>query len=76
MGEFFVVYSEFERQMRITNPDIGDRVLVRRRELVDSVTNLTVADKVYDGKPWVDISEEDLMQGAQNVRWRCHASDN
>ena len=49
--------------MHITNQDGGDRVLARRRELVDSVTEMMVADEFYDGKPWVDLSEEELMQG-------------
>ena len=62
--------------MRITSPYVGDQVLVRRREVVDSATNMTVADKIHDGKPWVDISEEQLMQGPKDICWRCYASDN
>ena len=58
----FVVYSEYEQQMRITHQDGGDRVLARRRELVDSATQMMVADEFYYGKPWVDLSEEELMQ--------------
>ena len=49
--------------MDITNQDGGDRVLARRREKVDSATQMMVADKFYDGKPWVDLSEEELLQG-------------
>ena len=48
--------------MHYTNQG-GDRVLARRRELVDSATQMMVADEFYDGKPWVDLSEEELMQG-------------
>ena len=62
MPEFLVAYSEYEQQMHITNQDGGDRKLARRRELVDSASQMMVADEVYDGKPWVD-SEEELMQG-------------
>ena len=62
MREFLVLYSEYEQQMRITHQDGGDRVLARRRELVDSATQMMVVDEFYDGKPWVDLSEE-LLQG-------------
>ena len=51
--------------MHITNQDGGDRVLARRRELVNSATQIMLADEFYDGKPWVDLSEEELMQGLQ-----------
>ena len=63
MRKFFVAHSEYEQQMRITNQDGGDRVLGRRRELVDSATQMMVADEFYDGKPWVDLSEEEQLQG-------------
>ena len=63
MRESLVAYSEYEQQMHITNQDGGDRVLARRRELVDSATQMMVADAFYDGKPWVDRSEEELLQG-------------
>ena len=49
--------------MHITNQDGGDRVLARRRKLVDSATQMMVADEFYDSKPWVDLSEEELLQG-------------
>ena len=63
MREFLVAYySEYEQQMHTTNQDGGDRVLARRRELVDSATQMMVADEFYDGKPWVDLSREELMQ--------------
>ena len=42
--EFLVAYSDYEQQMHITNQDGGDRVLARRRELVDSSTQMMVAD--------------------------------
>ena len=60
--------SEFEQQMHITNQDGRDRVLARRRELVDSATQMKVADEFYDGKPWfagVDMqqtSDEDFCR--------------
>ena len=63
MREFLVAYSEYEKQMHITNQNGGHRALARRRELVDSATQTLVAEKIYDGKPWVDLSEEELMQG-------------
>ena len=63
MHEFLVAYSEYVQQMRITNQNIGNRVLARRRELVDSATQMMVADEFYDGKPWVDLSKEKLLQG-------------
>ena len=52
------------------NQDGGDRVLARRRELVDSATQMMVADEFYDCKPWVDLSEEELLQGLKKVFWR------
>ena len=64
MREFLVVYSEYKQQMHVINQDGGDRVLARRRELVNSVTQMMVVDELYDGKPWVDLPEEELiMQG-------------
>ena len=61
--EFLVAYSEYEQQkMLITNQDRGNRVLTRRRELVGSATQMMVADEYYDGKLWVDLSEEELMR--------------
>ena len=64
MREFLVAYSEYEQQMRtsIANQDGGDRVLARRRGLVDSATQMMVADEFYDDKPWVDLSEEEIIQ--------------
>ena len=50
MREFLVAYPEYEQQMRVTNQDGGDRVLARWRELVDSATQMRVADEFYDGK--------------------------
>ena len=63
MREFPVSYSEYEQQMLITNQYGRDRVLARRRELVDSATQMMVVDEFYDGKPWVDLSEEEVLQG-------------
>ena len=56
MREFLVAYLEFEQQMHNTNQDGGDRVLARRRELVDPATQVMVADEFYGGKPWVDLA--------------------
>ena len=63
MLEFLVAYSEYEQQMHITNQDGRDRVLARRRELVDFATHMMMADEFYASTPWVDFSEEELMQG-------------
>ena len=56
MREILVACSEYEQQMHITNQDGADRMLAKRRELVDSATQMMVADELfYDGKPWVDL---------------------
>ena len=51
--------------MHVANEDGGDRVLARRRELVDSVTQMMVAEEFYDGKPWIDLSELELRKGLE-----------
>ena len=38
-------------------------MLARRQKLVDSATQMMVADEFYDGKPWVDLPEEEGMHG-------------
>ena len=48
--EFLVAYLEYEQQMHVANEDGGDGVLARRRELVDSATQMMVADEFCDGK--------------------------
>ena len=53
--------------MHVPNEDGGDRVLARRRELVDSATQMMVADEFYDGKPWIDLSEQELKKGLEKV---------
>ena len=65
MREFLVAYMEYEQQMHVANEDGGDRVLARRRELVDSATQMMVADEFYDGKPWIDLSEQELKKGLE-----------
>ena len=40
MREFLVAYLEYKQQMHVANEDGGDRVLARRRELVDSATQM------------------------------------
>ena len=35
----------------------------RRQQLVYAATQTIVVDEFYDGKPWVDLFEEELMKG-------------
>ena len=65
MREFVVAYLEYEQQMHAVNEDGGDRVVARRRELVDSATQIMVADEFYDGKSWIDLSETELKKGLE-----------
>ena len=65
MREFLVAYLEYEQQMHVANEYGGDRVLARRRKLVDSATQMMVADEFYDGKPWIDLSEQELKKGLE-----------
>ena len=51
MRELLVAYWEYEQQMHVANEDGGDKVQSRRRELVDSATQIMVADEFYDGSP-------------------------
>ena len=51
--------------MQVANEDGGDGVLARRRELVDSATQMMVVDEFYDGKPWIDHSEQELKKGLE-----------
>ena len=67
MREFLIADSEYEQQIHITNQDGGDRLLARRRELVDSATQMMVAHEFYGDKPWVDLSEEELMKGSKGL---------
>ena len=60
MREFLVACLEYEQQMHVANEDGRDRVLARRREIVDSATQIMVADEIYDGKPWIYLSELEL----------------
>ena len=53
--------------MHVANEDGGDRALARRRELVDSATQMMFADEFYDGKPWIDLSEQELKKGLKKV---------
>ena len=48
---------EYEQQVYVANEDVGDGVLVRRRELVYSATEMMVIDELYNGKPWINLSE-------------------
>ena len=38
-------------------------VISRKRELVDSTIQILVSNEIYDGKPRVDLSNEEPMQG-------------
>ena len=68
MHEFLVACSEYQQQMYITNQDVGERVLARKRGLVGAATLMMVADEFDDDvKPWVDISEKELMQGSKGL---------
>ena len=42
-------------------------VLARRRELVDSATQMMVTDKFCKGKPWIDLTEQELKKGLEKV---------
>ena len=65
MRGFLVAHLEYEQQMHVANEDGGVRVPERRRELIDSATQMMVGDEFYDGKPWIDLSEQELMKGLQ-----------
>ena len=65
MREFLVAYLEYEQRMHVANEDGGDRVLARGRGLVDSATQMMVADEFYNGKPWIDLSEQELKKGLE-----------
>ena len=67
MREFLVDYLEHEQQMHVANEDGSDRVLGRRRELVDLATQMMVADEFYDGNPWIDLSEQERRKGAKSL---------
>ena len=49
--------------MHVASEGGGDRVLASRRELVDSATEMMVAGDFYDGKPLIDLSEQELRKG-------------
>ena len=49
-ANFLLLTCEYEQQMHVANEDGGDGVLARRRELVDSATQMMVADEFCDGK--------------------------
>ena len=67
MREFLVAYLEYEQQMHVANDNGGDMVLARRRELVDSATQMMVTDKFCKGKPWIDLTEQELKKGLEKV---------
>ena len=51
--------------MHVASEDGGDKVLARRREMVDSATQMMVADQFHDGKPRIDLSEQELKKGLE-----------
>ena len=65
MRQFLVAFMEYEEQVHVANEDGGDRALAWRRELIDSATQMMVADEFYDGKPWIDLSEQELKKGLE-----------
>ena len=65
MRELLVACLEYEQQIHVANQDREERVIVRRRELVDSVMQMMVADEFYDGKAWIDLSELEVKKGLQ-----------
>ena len=54
MREFPVASLKYEQQIHVANEDGGDRVLARRRELVDSAAHMMVDDEFY-GQLWIDL---------------------
>ena len=60
--DFLVAYLEYEQHMHVAHETGGDRVLARRRELVDSATEMMIADDFNDCKPWTDLSEQELKK--------------
>ena len=61
--------------MHVANEDGGDRALARRRELVDSATQMMVADEFYGSKPWIDLSQLELKKGPQKFAGVDSAAD-
>ena len=66
MRQFLVAFMEYEEQVHVANEDGGDRALAWRRELIDSATQMMVADEFYDGKTWIDLSELELKKGLED----------
>ena len=62
MREILVAYLEYEQQIHVANEDAGDRVLARRRELVDSATQMMVADELYNCLLYTSPSPRDKRQ--------------
>ena len=65
LREVLVVYSEYEQQMCMPNGDGRGPVLARSRKLVDSTTPMMVTGEIHNGNRWVDLSEEELLQGVR-----------
>ena len=75
MREFLVACLKYEQQMHVANEDGRDRVIARRRELVDYATQMMAADEFYDGKPWIYLSAQRVGVRAPNVCWRLCAAN-
>ena len=65
MRELLVAYLENGQQMHFTREDGRDRVLARRRELMDSSSQMMVDGEFNDGRPWIDLSQQELKNGLQ-----------
>ena len=64
-ANFLLLSCSMMQQIHVANEDGGDKVLARRREVVDSATPMIVADEFYDGEPWIDLSEQELKKGLE-----------
>ena len=62
MRAFLVSYLEYEQRVHVPNEHGEDRALARRGELVDSATQIMVDYGFYDGKPWIDLFEQELKK--------------
>ena len=62
--------------MHITNQDGGDRVLVKRRELVDSATRMMVADiSSTIASPGSTSRKRSYYKGSKCLRGLIYAAD-
>ena len=45
--------------------NMEDKMLTRRRELVDPATQMMAADEFYDGKLWMDLHQQEQKKCLQ-----------